>query len=55
MMRFGLRCVVLIGACLFIGCGSGSGIESGIPKDAAPAEATPDMGPDPAGKRTKMP
>ena len=46
-MRQPLLCLsLLLVACAFVGCGSGSGIESGIPSDTntAPVNPTPDMG-----------
>jgi len=58
MRSIAFRWTIVLAACFAAGCGSSSGLESGIPDNApeVPVNPTPDMDPDPVkpgkGRRT---
>lgn len=55
MHRSLFRWALVLSACAFLGCGSATGIQSGIPADAnaTPVNPTDDMGPDPKSVKKK--
>jgi hypothetical protein len=54
VFRCSIRLFLVFVVCAIAGCGSGSGIEPGMPADAptTPVNPTPDMGPTPPPTQT---